>query len=90
MTIGVIDILWGGMQGYFGSALFVIIIVLAILLFLLWLSRLPIYFIFLFAAPALLGLTSSYGWIGMFMWILIGLIFAMLAIRLFTDQTGIW
>jgi len=88
-----LDFLWGSLNQLFGNTILIVVLVLIVLFVMLFMARLPIYFAFLFSLPALFGFASAgiFGLAGnITIWIVVGLIFGMIAVRAFTDQTGFW
>jgi hypothetical protein len=87
-----LDLLFGSLNSFVGSTALVIIMLFILLTFLLMMSRLPLYFAMLAALPALLGIARSGlpSWsIGLILTVL-GLLFAMVALRMYSDASAIW
>jgi hypothetical protein len=87
------DLIWNSMNTLFGSTIIVVMLVIITLFVLFWMSRIPIYYTLLFSIPALIGIANMGmfpDWVQNFMWMVIGLIFGMIVLRLYTDVTSFW
>lgn len=94
MTAEVFNLIFGSLSALLGNTYLVVLLGLVLLAVLFFIAKVPIYFSFFLSVPAIYGIADS-GLLGA-PWgkglavVVLGLIFGFLALRIYTDATGIW